>query len=242
MSINNTIGRGFNALVAGSTIILTCQLPILAQSETPEELAAEHKAVISKITKMIKANPQDADLYYMRGLAKVMAENYAGAIPDLAKARDLGTKKYECDVYSLLGACHAMEKDFAEALVCCERVVSLRPSDSVSYSNRGGAYVKLNRFKEAFADFTTAIKLDSSKPDSYEGIGECYCKTGQYKYAIDYLTKAINRDRENFEAFYYRGYSYQMSGQPQAAAKDFAEAKRLGYEPGKVYFHMTKAR
>lgn len=229
-------------LIACYTVIygFSTASPVLAQATTAEQIAEQSKAVISKITKMIKANPDDADLYYMRAAAKVMGEDYAGALPDLAKARDKGTKKYEYEVYELLGMCHTMLKDYDEALVCYDRALSLKPSQAVSYSNRGSAYGKLNRFREAIGDFNTAIKLDSSMGDPYEGIGECYCKGGQYAYAITYLSKAISRDRENFESYYYRGCAYQKLGQAQAAAKDFAEAKRLGYEPGKPYFHGAK--
>jgi len=228
--------------IACATVIcgLSTASPALAQDTTKEQIAEQSKAVISKITKMIKANPEDADLYYMRAAAKVMNENYEGALPDLAKARDKGTKKFEYEVYDLLGMCHTMQKNYDEALVCYDRALSLRPSKASSYSNRGSAYVKLNRLREAFNDFSTAIKLDSSLSDPYEGIGECYCKGGQYAYAITYLNKAISRDRENFESYYYRGCAYQKLGQTQAAAKDFAEAKRLGYEPGKQYFHGVK--
>ena len=160
--------------------------PVLAQASTPEQIAEQSKAVISKITKMIKANPDDADLYYMRAAAKVMGEDYAGALPDLAKAREKSTKKYEYEVYELLGMCHTMLKDYDEALVCYDRALSLKPSQAVSYSNRGSAYGKLNRFREAIGDFNTAIKLDSSMGDPYEGIGECYCKGGQYAYGKHY--------------------------------------------------------
>lgn len=54
---------------------------------------------------------------------------------------------------------------------------------------------------------------------------------------LQYLDKGISRDPKNFESIYLRGTIYQKLGKPQAAAKDFAEAKRLGYQPGKAYFH-----
>lgn len=221
------------------TLVASCFLsqPCLCQTAQTAFTPEETQLVLKKLDKMITATPKDPDLYYLRASTKAMSGDYKAAIPDLAQARDLGTKKYEFDVYSLLGVCYTMEKNHAEALVNYNRAVSLKPFDADAYSNRGGSYCQLGKYREALADFSQAIKLDSSLGDPYSGIGECYCKSGQYAYAITYLNKAIARDRQNFESYFYRGTAYQKLGQPQVAARDFAEAKRLGWAPNRIYMH-----
>ena len=52
-----------------------------------------------------------------------------------------------------------------------------------------------------------------------------------YDSAIADFTQAIRLDPKNAVAYYGRGEAYLEKGQRAAAERDFAQAKRLGFDP-----------
>lgn len=51
-----------------------------------EFIKKEYKSAIAKFDKAIQLNPNLANFYYRRGLAKYKLDNYEGAITDIEKA------------------------------------------------------------------------------------------------------------------------------------------------------------
>jgi Flp pilus assembly protein TadD len=54
---------------------------------------------------------------------------------------------------------------------------------------------------------------------------------GQYKQAIQDYDEAIRLNPQDAEAYYVRGLIYGELGKSDEAARDFAKAKELGYDP-----------
>ncbi|MBK7841353.1 MAG: tetratricopeptide repeat protein [Candidatus Obscuribacter sp.] len=220
--------------IAISTILIGSGPCTAVCAQSKAKLLQDLGDIGPTINQKIKDDPNNSGLYCMRGTLKMLKDDYHGAINDFIKARDLGQVS---QVHDYLGICYTRLKDYNSALNSYNTALSITPNSAPLLNNRGDTFLKLNRLKEAFADFSAALKLDSTLSDAYSNIGECYMKSGQYAYALQYFDKGISRDPKNFEAIYLRGTIYQKLGKAQAAAKDFAEAKRLGYEPGKTYFH-----
>ncbi len=51
-------------------------------------------------------------------------------------------------------------KQYAEAIEVCDRVLRLDPNNSYAYNNKGWALNELGRYKEGFAAYNTALRLD----------------------------------------------------------------------------------
>jgi len=61
--------------------------------------------------------------------------------------------------------------------------------------------------------------------------GSACLVSGDFDSAIAAFTEAIRLDPEDAEAYYGRGVAYEKKGEKSKAEEDFAQAKKLGYEP-----------
>ena len=220
--------------IAISTILIGSGPCTAVCAQSKAKLLQDLGDIGPTINQKIKDDPNNSGLYFARGSLKMLKDDYQSAINDFIKARDLGEVG---QVHYYLGICYSRLNDSNSALNSYNTALSITPNSAPLLNNRGCTFLKLNRIREAFTDCSAALKLDSTLSDAYSNLGECYMRSGQYAYALQYFDKGISRDPKNFEAIYLRGTIYQKLGKAQAAAKDFAEAKRLGYEPGKTYFH-----
>lgn len=97
---------------------------------------------------------------------------------------------------------------------------------------RGLAFFDKRDYDKAIAHYTEAIRLDPKNAETYCDRGDIYLlQKGDYDSAIADYTEAIRLKPTDAEAYRRRGLAYQGKGQLAAAERDFAQAKRLGYEP-----------
>src|SRR3990172_2846532 len=110
-------------------------------------------------------NPQNAKVYYYRGLAYanlyslVIIFNYFLAIemdPNYA------------EVYGDRGKTYADLGNYQQAIKDYNKVIALNPRYAAeAYFYRGIAYGKLGNTGQAIKDYDTAIKIDPKDADSY---------------------------------------------------------------------------
>lgn len=108
------------------------------------------------------------------------------------------------------------------------------PADqlSVSYRQRGIAYIQLGRADFAVLDFTSALWLGGLDGDlmtrTFYNRGLAYEMLDETKLAIADLTTAIGRNTSYAEAYNSRGHMYRKLGQYEQALADFAASTRQG--------------
>ena len=111
---NAAIAAALSVLVLGSPLIAGCgaQRNITDEvSNPPADLSSEDTLAlndeIAELTKLIESNPQDADAYNNRGLAKYLLNDYQGAITDYNKAIEINPQY--ANAYSNRGITKAIE-------------------------------------------------------------------------------------------------------------------------------------
>ena len=191
---------------------------------------ANYRASIIALNAMIKAEPNDAELYFERALYHKLLGSYHAAAQDLKIVELLKYPHYRFELYSIKGYCDYKDKAWYKAIEDYNFAIEINPNADFCYVNRAAAFMKIKRYKLAIADCHKAIKLNSYAPQAFSLVGECYYRSGQYKYAIRYLTKAIKRNSKDANSFYFRGASYLKLGQKLAGDLDLIKAKRLGYK------------
>ena len=179
---------------------------------------------MDQLRKLIKAEPQDLQLYLCRADLYMQNRHYDLALADLLRANALVVKdnvalakKAEC--YFRLGK-------YPEAV---------REYGALNHSNHNNGNVEthtfealslkaLNKYKEAAECFTRALKLKPLSSTLLNYRAECYFKLHDYKKAEADMTDAIALSPKKYSYYCVRGAFRQGSGATVAAIEDYTAA------------------
>jgi tetratricopeptide (TPR) repeat protein len=89
--------------------------------------------------------------------------------------------------------------------------------------------VRLKQFQKAIDDFTTIITRNPEDEDSLRSRGDIYFEIGDYKHALRGYTESIRQMDDVAVTYNLRAKTYLKLGNKDAATRDFATAKELGY-------------
>lgn len=109
-----------------------------------------------------KATPQ---VYYVRGVEKILVRDYRNAILALSEAIRLNGRFIEaylkrCEAYIAIGNERAALED-------CQTILRHQPDSAIAYYYRGRARQRLGYIDAAIKAYTTAIRLDPKFAPSY---------------------------------------------------------------------------
>lgn len=120
---------------------------------------------IIDFSKAIKINPNFAEAYNNRGLAKYKKGNIKGAILDFNKGISL--QEPNADVFFYRGRALYMKDDFDNAIRDCNEAIRLAPYYCEAYIVRGLAYYKKGNLDKAIADHDKSIFIKPDYADAY---------------------------------------------------------------------------
>ncbi len=195
--------------------------------------ANRYEETIVNFDKSIELNPDNAAIYYNRGLARFKLGDHQAAQGNIEKARGL----YETGI-----------ADTSQSL-------KLNPEDATAYLNRGLARFKLGDHQAAqgniekarglyetgIADVTQALKLNPEYTIAYYNRAYGHLLLGESKAAQEDIaaarqhyqdsiadnTQAIKRDPEFTQAYNDRGYVKYLLGKSETAAGNTVQAQKL---------------
>jgi lipoprotein NlpI len=113
----------------------------------------------SDIDKAIESDPNNADLYNIRGNKYLISKQYNKAILDFNKAIQINPNYKE--PYNGLGIAYRNMNDFERAIENYTKALTIDPSYFEAYNNRGVAYMFLENYKNMCSDFWKACNLGS---------------------------------------------------------------------------------
>jgi tetratricopeptide (TPR) repeat protein len=134
-----------------------------------------HKAIVY-LSNAIKLQPNDAEIYYNRGVAFANLGQYQTAIKDYNQTISLNPAYSEAfynrgTIYSEIGQYQRAIEDFNQA-------ISLQPNDAEAYHGRGFAYDKLGQYQRAIEDYNQAINLQPNYANAYNNRGISFLSHG----------------------------------------------------------------
>ena len=197
----------------------------------------EINSKINTLSEAIKSNPDNWEIYLVRG----SAYSYRGSLSDSIK-------------------------DYASAIEDFTKSIELKPDNlwiydvrGIAYNNRGFLSYSTEDSSSAIEDFTKAIedftKTIGFKPDNWEIYyqrGIAYNKRGYLSdstedcsSAIEDLTKAIELNSDNWEIYFKRGIAYDKRAYLSDSTKDCSSAiedltKAIGLNPDNWELHLWK--
>ena len=195
--------------------------------------ANHYVEAIADFDKAIKLNPQKADAYYNRGLAKFT----------------LG------DLEFVQGNLNSAWKLYGAGIQDSTQAIKLNPEDTYAYHNRAGGKFRLGQSKAnqgdiakgqqyyqgAIQDWTQVIELNPGLADPYNNRGIAKATLGEskgsrgdiaaaqelYAAAIEDCTQAIRLHPAYAEPYINRGYAHFRLGKTKADRGDMAAAQVL---------------
>ena len=124
---------------------------------------------IALYNQAISLNPNLAEAYNNRGLARSKQQDFTSAIADYDRAISLNPNLVEA--YNNRGLARSKQQDFTGAIADYDRAISLNPNLAEAYNNRGLARSGQKDLTSAIADYDRAISLNPNLAEAYANRG-----------------------------------------------------------------------
>jgi tetratricopeptide (TPR) repeat protein len=153
----------------------------------------DYSQAINYYTEAVKLNPNFAEAYVSRGVARGLLNNHQDAIQDYDLAKNLAKEPLIlADLHNsraisqiALGNKQDAIKDFSQA-------IKLEPKQTIYWKNRGSLYTDLKDFSAAITDYNVAIQSEPFNSELYTARGKIHFKKGDKASSIKDIKTAIN--------------------------------------------------
>ena len=170
-----------------------------------------------------KAEINNANSFYKKGLKKYDQNDFKGAISNFTKAIEINSEYAEA--YEERGKAKDALSDFEGAISDFTKAIKINPEYGDAFYNRGLSKGELKDFKGAISDYTKAIKINPNDGDAFYNRGLSKGELKDFKGAISDYTKAIKIDPNDDDAFVeFRGDAFYNRGFLKIDLKDFKGA------------------
>jgi tetratricopeptide (TPR) repeat protein len=219
-----------------TTSLLICTLlwGCAERADTPEVLVerghllegrGQFTDAIDAYTNALAQRPNDATIYYDRGVAYGRLNRWSEATDDYTQA--IEHNGATARVYNNRAAAFAQQHQYKRAVEDFTQAIHLDKGAALSYRNRGLAYHDSGQLKQAIDDFTVAIQLEPNAFDGPFERGNAYLDAHEFQKAIDDFTQAIELNHTNAAVWVYRAEAYSQLGNAKQAKADTDKAKQL---------------
>lgn len=202
--------------------------------------SGKYADAVDAFTRAIQANPNSAEAYAGRGLAKRGLNDNSGAMADVTRALELDPKN--ADAYRGRSMIKRGQNDYQGALSDADRSVQLAPNNYRAYLTRGLAKNGLNDLNGALADYTRAIELNPAYASSYLYRGNALLSLKDNRGALADLNHFIATNQSNSSAYNNRGLAKERLGDIQGAMADYEKSISLNPNDDTAKKNLARVR
>ena len=141
------------------------------------------------ISRYEKVNAESAQFFINRGVDKLDAEDYKGAISDFTEAIKINPK--DGDTYYNRGIAKEDLEDYKGAISDYTKAIKINPKDGYAYFDRGFAKENLNDYEGALSDYNKGIKIYPEDGEGYFDKFRAKLFSGDIKGAVSDRNKAL---------------------------------------------------
>ncbi|MCP6759034.1 MAG: tetratricopeptide repeat-containing serine protease family protein [Fischerella sp. CENA71] len=200
----------------------------------------DYKGAIADLTEAIRLNPNLANAYKNRGIARARLGDKQGAIADFNSVLTINPN--DAITYDLRGIARVLLGDNKGAISDFNTALKINPNDAKTYDLRGDARSRLGDNKGAIADFNSALKINPNDAFAYFQRGDARSRLGDNKGAIADFNSAIKINPNDANAYGRRGIARAELGDKQGAIADFNSALKINPNDARAYFGRGIAR
>lgn len=194
--------------------LTTLGTALLQQGRGEEALATFDRATV--------LNPQDADLWYVRGRACNALQRPADAILSFQQALRLNPRHFEAA--SQTAQIFAQTDRPEEALPYFDLCDGLQPNRFQTFHMRAETLQKLGRFEEALAARRRAHFLDPANADGCVGLGNSLMALGRHEEALPWFDYAVARRKDLAYGFRSKAIALERLGRLDEAMTAYRQA------------------
>jgi tetratricopeptide (TPR) repeat protein len=197
----------------------------------------ETTIALESFNKAIHSNPDSAESYTGRGIARRKLQDYDGALLDFDKAIEFDPT-YPL-VYLHRGELYAMLDRYEEAVGDFNIFLETNPGYMDAYRSRAMAHIGAKQLELALSDLDRAIELGANE-EAYNDRGVVYLHLGEHDLAVADFSEAIERGPKPDRFLHNRGMAHAASGRFREALDDYAAALRE--DPDALNTHIARGK
>ncbi len=203
--------------------------------------SGKHKQAILHFNNAIEETPDDADLFYYRGVSYFFLQCEKEAFIDWQKAIALNPNHTQVYCYQALADSRLGYLD--KAIEGYSKALEINPEYIPAYYQRALLYQKLSNYAKAINDYTHIIELEKPSLRKYPGKLELaylnransYLALQKYDEAILDYSNSIALDGSLADCYWGRFQAYHRQGNLHEAISDCIQAFSLN--PNKVEYY-----
>ncbi|OSZ79216.1 hypothetical protein CAP35_13450 [Chitinophagaceae bacterium IBVUCB1] len=171
---------------------------------------------LKDITEKINDKPDDAALYYQRGILLHEMQEDSMAIVDFKKATSLDSSKAE--YFSAIGDILFEHKDISASVPYIEKAIKLNPEDKKAQLKLAKLFVFIKEYTKAFQAINTVLRQDVYAAEGYFLKGMIYKDLKDTSKAISSFRTAVQVDADYKDAYIQLGQLFSIQKDPIALA------------------------
>ncbi len=209
----------------------------------------DSRVAIDHYDKAIELNPQLAEAYNNRSLAKHALEHYEEVIEDCNKAIELNPQLAEA--YNNRGFAKSALEKHEEAIEDFSKAIELNPQLAEVYNNRGFAkyakehnrgFANFDLLQDVIEDYNKAIELNPQYAEAYYNRGNAKSDLSKNAGGIEDYNKAIKLNPQYAKAYHNRGVAKYFLDQKAEAIEDYTRAIELDPQDVEAYYNRGSAK
>jgi tetratricopeptide (TPR) repeat protein len=193
-----------------------------------------YNEAVTKFNKALKLSPDNAGLYYNRGIAYSAAGNYDLAVADFTRFIELEPK--DASAYKLRATAYTGIRNYDAVISDCTKAIQLDPNDANVFETRAFAYYKKEDYDKAILDYTRSIQINPGNPEIYYSRAMMYNIKGDYDQAVVDCTKSLELDSRNAVVYSLRANAHASKGNYDQAIIDSTKVIELNPRDAQAYF------
>jgi len=230
------------------TLLLVCSLAFLLACNNGAEkkdntqpqdslLAKANSPELKRINDLLKAMPNDPELYIQRGKVYMQLKDFEAAVADGNRALKLDSTK---DAYYLfLTDAYFYGNHTRQAKEILERCVKNVPNSTQGYLKLAELFFYVKKYQESINNINNALKIDETLAKGYFLKGMCYKEMGDTSKAVSSFQTAAEQDNEYYDAYVETGRLFALKGNP-LAIQYFNNALKLNPKSTEVVYMIGK--
>lgn len=207
------------ALLSLLTVVISSCNNSNNKATTPQQIEIndpllQRDPVLKDLTGKLKTDPQNADLFYKRGVRFHQLREDTFAIRDFKSASSLDTNK--ASYYSEIGSIYFDHKDIAGALQWIKKAIQKDPKDVKAHLKICKVLLFSEKYEEAVAEANLVMRTDPYNPEPYFLKGMIYKLRKDTAHAIGNFESAVQVSPDYKDAIIQLALIYSARKNPLA--------------------------
>ncbi|MGD9682446.1 MAG: tetratricopeptide repeat protein [Candidatus Obscuribacterales bacterium] len=186
----------------------------------------QYRKVIDYASRAILTNPNNAQAYFVRGVARTELDEAQKGLADLDRSMKLDPKVSPCLVHDMRARCYILLEQHQKARSELEKANKIDPQ-GWRYRQVGEIDCQLGKQDQAMTSFTRAIETGPKDVWNYRARGDLLFRQKRYAQALSDYNQAIKIVPKEPGPYGVRSKIYDKLGKKDLARKDLEKCNEL---------------